>query len=153
MPDPAVRVEGARELSRAFRQAVGSTRDLSRAYREVGRLATDRSKSAAAGARPQQRKAAAALLGRGTSTEASVGVRNTGRVPFGIGAFMGARRWRQFPPWVGNTWDIASGSGPYVIADAVSDAMPDILDEFAEAIGDALDAAGIDADVQEGGFG
>lgn len=152
MPDPALRVEGARELSRAFRQATGTTRDLSRAYREVGRLATDRSKREAINAAPQQRKAAAALLGKGTSTQASVAVRNTGRIPFGLGAFMGALQYRQFPPWVGNSWDIMAGGGPYVIGEAVRGAMPEIVDEFEWAIGHAIRQAGLDVDFRGAGL-
>lgn len=119
MPDPAVRVDGARELSRKFRAATGSTKDLSKAHREVGRLVTDRSKSGASGGTRQQARAASVLLGKGTSTEASVAIRNTGRIPYGLGAFLGAKQYRQFPPWVGNTWDLANGEGPYVVAPAV----------------------------------
>jgi hypothetical protein len=145
MPGPAVRVDGAKELSRAFRRATGTTRDLSRAYREVARFVTDASKREAINSAPQQRKAAAALLGQGTSREARVGVRNTSRVPFGIGAFMGALQYRQFPPWVGNTWDImAPGEGPYVIGEAVRANRQDILDEFEHVIGHAIRTAGLE---------
>ena len=146
MVDPAIRVEGARELARAFRKATGSSRELSRAHREVGRLATDKSKHAAISARPQQQRAAAALLGKGTAKEASIAVRNTGRVPFGIGAFMGALQYRQFPPWVGNSWDITAGEGPYVIAEAVAAAMPEIVEEFEWAIGHAIRQAGLEVE-------
>lgn len=153
MPEPAVNVVGAKELARDFRKATGSTRDLSRAHREVGRLATDRSKGRAASAAPQQQKAARALLGKGTSSEASVAVRNMGSVPFGIGAFMGAIQYRQFPPWVGNSWDIEAGEGPYVIAEAIASGMPEILETFEAAIGHAITGAGLHMDYSPGAFG
>jgi hypothetical protein len=145
MPGPAVRVEGAKELSRAFRKATGTTRNLSRAHREVGRLVADRSKDRAASSAPQQRKAAAALLGKGTSREAQLSIRNTGRLPFGIGAFMGALQYRQFPAWVGNSWDIAVAGGPYVIGEAVRANMVEIVDEFERNLGHAIREAGLDA--------
>ena len=104
------------------------------------------SKHAAISARPQQQRAAAALLGKGTAKEASIAVRNTGRVPFGIGAFMGALQYRQFPPWVGNSWDITAGEGPYVIAEAVAAAMPEIVEEFEWAIGHAIRQAGLEVE-------
>jgi hypothetical protein len=109
-------------------------------------MVADRSKERAASSAPQQRKAAAALLGKGTSREAQLSIRNTGRLPFGIGAFMGALQFKQFPIWVGNDWDIEVAGGPYVVGEAVRANLDEIVEEFELNIGHAVRSAGLDID-------
>ena len=63
-----------------------------------------------------------------------------------VGAFFGSLRWQQFPMWVGNTWDIEAGDGPYIIRDVLSDRsnIEDFQDKFLEEFGSALAAVGLD---------
>lgn len=117
MPEPAVRVEGATELARAFRQVAGSTRDLSAAHRRIGREVVNIVRSEG-GATRQQSAAMRSIIGRGNARAAEVGLRNMASVPFGIGAFMGSLAYPQFPAWVGNSWSLIDGEGPYVFRDA-----------------------------------
>lgn len=144
----AIQVDGLNETRKAFRDAGGKTRDLSAAHRKVARLATERTKARAATGTRQQAAAAKALIGRGSASGADIAVRNTAAVPFGAGAFFGALRWQQFPAWVGNTWDLESGSGPYVIRDVLNDRtnLDDFQDTFLEEFGSALAAIGLDLD-------
>ena len=141
-----VGVDGLKEARRAFRDAEGKTRDLSAAHRKVAQLATERTKARAATGTRQQAAAAKALIGRGTAAGADLAVRNTSAVPFGKGAFFGSLRWQQFPMWVGNTWDIEAGDGPYIIRDVLSDRsnIEDFQDKFLEEFGSALAAVGLD---------
>lgn len=147
MPSPAVRVDGATELRQKFRSATGNTKDLRAAYRRVAKVVEGESRSRAPGGTRQQGAAAKVLLGRGTSSAAQLAIRNTATIPFGLGAFLGARRWQQFPDWVGNDWDLLAGDGPYVIAEAMRDEREQILETFEEEIGAALRAAGLEVTV------
>lgn len=143
MPTPAVEVEGIAEARSAFRRAAGSTKNLSKAHREVARVVQNESRSRAGSGTRQQVRAAKVLLAKGTSTAADLAIRNTGRVPFGLGAFLGGKR-RQFPEWVGNRWDILSGGGPYIVGEAIRGELPEILETFEKEIGAALSEAGLD---------
>lgn len=125
-----VEVDGLKELRRAFRAAEGKTKDLSAAHRKVAMLAAERVRARAVSGTRQQAAAAKAITGRGAASGADLAVRNTASVPFGKGAFFGALRWQQFPAWIGNSWSVGDGDGPYVIRDVLSDKRN--LDEFAE---------------------
>jgi hypothetical protein len=146
MPEPAVHVEGIAEARAAFRRATGTTKDLSKAHREVSRVVQRSSRSQAKGGTRQQARAAAVLLAKGSSTAADLAIRNTGRVPFGLGAFLGGKR-PQFPEWVGNRWDILSGGGPYIVGDAIRGDMPEILETFEQQVAEALRSAGLETTI------
>lgn len=138
-----VEVDGLKEARRAFRDAEGQTRDLSAAHRRVAQAAAERIRARAATGTRQQAAAAKVIKGRGTASGADVAVTNTAAVPFGKGAFFGSLRWKQFPAWVGNTWDIESGDGPFVIRDVLSNPAEFeqlslmFLEEFAAALATA----------------
>lgn len=53
------------------------------------------------------------------SKAGAVAIRQNKSFPFSHGAFFGAKRWRQFPQWVGASWDMMRGTGPYVITPTV----------------------------------
>lgn len=143
MVTPAVRVEGLTEVRSALKRAAGTTRELSKAHRKVAKLVEGESKAQAPRGTRQQARAAQVLLGKGTVREATLAIRNTKRVPFGKGAFLGGKRPQFPPPWVGNNWNVLEGSGPYVIRDAMRSRRTDILDSFEENVLDALRAAGL----------
>lgn len=56
------------------------------------------------------------------------------RVPFVRGAFFGAKRYPQFPEWVGNQWEPGAGGGPYVVADEIRSNFQQIIDVYGELI-------------------
>lgn len=141
-----VEVDGLKEARRAFRDAEGKTRDLSAAHRRVAQAAAERVRARASSGTRQQAAAAKVIKGRGSASGADLAVSNTSGVPFGKGAFFGSLRWQQFPMWVGNTWDIEAGDGPYIIRDVLSDRsnIEDFQDKFLEEFGSALAAVGLD---------
>jgi len=138
-----VEVDGLKEARRAFRDAEGQARDLSAAHRRVAQAAAERIRARAATGTRQQAAAAKVIKGRGTASGADVAVTNTAAVPFGKGAFFGSLRWEQFPMWVGNTWDISEGDGPYIITEVLNSPTEFeqlslmFLEEFAAALATA----------------
>jgi hypothetical protein len=64
-------------------------------------------------------------------------------MPFGIGAFLGAVKYKQFPEWVGNTWALEVGQGPYVIAPTIATNMDEIKETFIEMLELAAEALGL----------
>ena len=134
----------------------GSNKALKQAHTNVANLV--KAESQGRGTR-QQVRAARALVGKGTARNAFVAIRNR-PVPFGIGAFMGAQGrfgWysagryrdsdaRQFPEWVGNTWDLENGVGPYVIADVIKEQREDIFDAFMDEMRKAAVSLGLEFD-------
>lgn len=156
----AVTVDGADELARTLRRVQGSTRDLSAAHRRIGREAAEMVRTAPGKTR-QQSAAIRALIGRGSQRAAEVGIRNLSAVPFGMVAFMGAGRrtgWaataralgaptrrQQHLAWVGSTWDIEAGDGPYVFRDVFRDAVnrERIRSEYEDEIGRLLEKVGL----------
>ena len=143
MTGAAFQVEGLDEARRGFREVAGSTRELAAANRQVAKVVEPRARSYAGSGTRQQARAVAAITGKGTAAQAVISIRNTGAVPFGIGAFLGAVRFRQFPGWVGPSWDIAAGEGPYRVAPAIRDALPEVAREFATAVADTFAPAGL----------
>jgi hypothetical protein len=140
--EPHIEVDGLAEVRRALKAAKGSTKDLRQAHRRVAKVAETGSRRDARSGIPQQRRAAKVLLAKGSTQGADLAIRNTSAVPFGLGAFLGGHR-PQFPPWVGNRWDVLAGDGPYVIAEAIQRDRDDILAAFDEEMGQLLEAAGL----------
>ncbi len=144
MVDTRYRVEGIRELRTALREVDGGVKELRKANRSVAKEAEARSRSDAHSGTRQQAAAAKAILGAGLATEAVLKIRNLAGVPFGIGAFMGALAWKQFPPWVGNSWTLGNpGEGPYVIRDVFARDGDEILDPYLEELADLFTRAGL----------
>lgn len=138
-------VEGLVELRRSFAKADRKRLDagLRGAHKTIAKTVESDSRSAAASGTAQQQKAIRAILGRGDPTASIIMLRNNKSVPFGIGAFMGAVVWKQFPAWVGTAWDIEAGDGPYVVAETIARNLGEIVDTYAEAMADTLEAVGL----------
>ena len=145
MPDGRIEVEGIRELRSKMRSmgVEGSNKALREAHKNVAKLVEGRSRGRGTA---QQVKAAKAILGRGRNVEALIAIRNLASVPFGIGAFMGAKQFQQFPEWVGNNWNLEAGTGPYVIAEVIASGRTDIIQAFVEEMRSAAEALGLDWD-------
>jgi hypothetical protein len=140
-----IEVHGEKELRAAMRRmgVEGAGKAIRVAHKNVAKLVEGRSRGRGTA---QQVKAARALLGKGTQKEAVLAIRNLGAVPFGIGAFMGAQRYKQFPDWVGNDWDLESGTGPYVIAEVIASGRQDIIEAFIDEMRTAAESLGLDWD-------
>lgn len=132
-PAGMVRLEGFDEFRRALRDS-GPLWD--RALRSINRAIADTVAERARGmaGTAQQRKAASAIVGAAETRAAKIAIRN--RPPFAQGAFFGALQYRQFPAWVGNSWEPGGAGGPY----AVNPAIRDSLDDIVNAYGDAFEA-------------
>jgi hypothetical protein len=121
----------------------GSAKALRTAHRNVAKLVEGRSRGRGTA---QQVKASRALLGKGMRDEAVLAIRNLSSMPFGIGAFMGALQYPQFPTWVGNEWNLEAGTGPYVIAEVIASGRQDIIDAFIDEMRTAAESLGLDWD-------
>lgn len=144
---PGIQVEGLRELRDAARKA-GNRKELDKglrqAHKKVAKDVEAGSRAEAATGSRQQRAAVRAILGQGRPETSIIKLRNNMSVPFGIGAFMGALAWKQFPPWVGQTWDVTAADGPYILAATIARELESIKQTFVDEIGDALRSFGLD---------
>jgi hypothetical protein len=142
MAPKVVEVKGLKEFRRELK---GVSSDLPKALRkaqkEIADDVADRARGVAGGMGGVQAKAADAIKGYATQTQASVGF------PAGTiaaVAFWGARRhtgWYaaaryagstpQHPKWVGTGWEPGvAGQGPYAINDALADFLPELDDRY-----------------------
>lgn len=129
-----VRLEGFKEFQRALNQAGdGWGRYLRATHRAIADHVADKAKGMTDNA--QQAKAAGAIVGAAESRAAKIAVRNS--PPFAQGAFFGALQYKQFPAWVGNSWEVGGAGGPYAVNPAIRESKDDIV----EAFGDAFEKA------------
>jgi len=119
----------------------GLDKALRAAHRVIAKDVASDIRGATVGTR-QQRKAIKSIAARGEPTAAVIGIRNA--VPFGIGAFMGSIRYKQFPAWVGTNWNLESGEGPYVVAPTIGHDLPKIKDDFSKEVSKALESFGLE---------
>ena len=136
LSEGAVRVTGLKELNRELKRVDADfPKAMRKASMEAATLVVVAAQARAAAGRPVQRKAARAIKARAGAARAAVAVTPTAAIPFARGAFFGAKRFPQFPPWVGNTWQPGSPtSGPYAINPAIDDKRDEIIDLHAKAI-------------------
>lgn len=140
--EPAIGIANVGDATRALRAGGERASKLGKPHRKIAKVVEPEARADAKSATAQQAKAARAILGKGTAKAAVIAIRNLGKVGFGIGAFMGAAQYRQFLPWVGASWDITAGEGPYVIAPAIARLIPEIEDIYALTIVEAFEEAG-----------
>lgn len=144
-----VEIRGLAEFRRALRDADGDwPKELTKAHKEIGDLGARYAREKAAAMGGVQARAKSAIGGKGTQTEARIGVFPSGVDRMANVAFFGAKRhtgWyadpryagspAQHPKWVGDGWEPAvSGQGPYAINDALAEHLDEILDEYDKAI-------------------
>ncbi len=153
-----VRIQGIEELRRELRASgVNADKALKKVYRRVARMEQTHARRNAVAVGGVYAKARTAIRGDQTARSASVGVSNSGRIPFAQAAYWGTKKrtgWyaggqyhdhpRQHPEWVGNTWDVGRfDQGPYVINFTIAEDMPEIIDKFwsgiDETFADAFD--------------
>jgi hypothetical protein len=143
--EPAFVTEGVPELRARLKAVAGTDKDLRNAHRRVSKVVESSSRSRASAGTRQQARAASSLLGKGDARGAALAMRNTTRVPFGLGAFLGGKR-PQFPPWVGARWDVLAGGGPYVIGEAIRADRAQIEQSFVDEILAVIAQAGLDTE-------
>ena len=144
----AVRIEGLEELIELLQRRLGAdgpwAKELAAAHKQVGERAAEWARFSAAGGTRQQATAIDRIKGRGFKDKATIGVYNAGVTQYALGAFYGgykrhgwysADRYRnsagkQFPKWVGNSWDVGGAGGPYHVNSSIRDHMDDVLDFY-----------------------
>lgn len=135
---PAVRVPELREFQRGLKRMEGDfDKEFKRELAAVAEESAMDARGSAQGGRPQQKRAAYNIVGKGTFKGAVVEVANTAEEPFTLGAFFGSKR-PQFPgiPWVGNSWEAGEPrEGPYFVNAAIASNA----DRAEEKIGDLVE--------------
>lgn len=84
----------------------------------------------------QMRKMALGVKPAATGEGGRINFTNTASKPFTLGAFFGSKN-NRFPPWVGASWDLNRGTGPYLLPEAIAATR----DEVGAAVIDAVDQA------------
>ena len=149
-----ITVEGLREFRKALKEAGDEfPKELKAAHLTVADIAARVSQSEARRMGGVQAKAAGALKGNGTATQARLQVKPSkskrNATAMANVAFWGAKKrtgWYargryadspkpQHKPWVGNTWDVMDPTeGPYAINAALAAHQGDIYDAFDAAL-------------------
>lgn len=141
-----VEFRGMRDFRRELRQVEAKLpREVGRALRSAVReivLPEAQAKARAMGG--VQAHAAGGIQAFGTQTRAGLRFSTSKKYAMAAGAFFGSKRFRQFPAWVGNRYEMpwpagindqGPGRGPY----AINPALASKADEFHERVGDALE--------------
>jgi hypothetical protein len=124
------------DLSKATRQVGGAMR---KGNLEVARKFEGWARADASAGTGQQRHFADALLGSATRTGARLTIRGKPKTEFAgaWGAFFGSKKFKRFPPWVGNSWPYASRTeGPQPVNSTLAthtDEIGDLLISSREA--------------------
>ena len=123
--------------------------ELAKVHKQVGERTAEWARyGAAGGGTRQQQTAIDRIKGRGDATKATIGVSAGGGTPYALGAFYGGKKrtgWfggdryvastsRQFPVWVGASWEAGGPGGPYFVNAAIRDNIDDILDFYRKGI-------------------
>lgn len=125
----AIRVEGLAELQRDLRNVDRALpRQLTVINREVSTLVADTAQGRASGYGGVRAKAAGSITARAQQRYAVIRI---GGAPYALGAFLGARRYRQFPTYVG-----VDPESVYAVGDAIRSESSQIIDIY----GDRLEA-------------
>lgn len=107
------------ELRRASRE---TDKALAAANRQLGREARGDMRSAAKSGSRLEAKMAGGIGTKAGKSSVQITVKNTRSAPGAQGAYWGAKKYRQFKPWVGASWQAGSKpGGPYVINPTLAD--------------------------------
>ena len=137
-----VQISGLDEFRVALRAAaVAEHKAATKANTKIAKVVAADAQLFAVGEGAQQRHFARFIVGRGSRTGASVGLRGSAA----NAAFWGGFRhtgWystkpgpSQFKPWVGNSWQVGvPGQGPYAINPAIAHESDNIIRSYSEMI-------------------
>jgi hypothetical protein len=130
---PAVEIRGLKEF-RAELKAVEAQwpKELRKANKTAAEVAAARARQNVSGLRPVQRKVAGSIRAAATQQQAKIRVGGSGfPALLAMGALLGSLRYRQFPGWVGNDWDVGvAGTGPYGVNDAIAESLPEFIETY-----------------------
>lgn len=130
----SVHVEGLSDFQRELRRLRDS--EIRKEMAAVNQAAAQVIVDAVRPTSRQQAKVQGGIRAGKTFKAATVTTANTKRFPFAVGSFFGARRYRQFQPWIGNQWD----PGDHVAASyGVPHAIASHLDEIIDTYGDRIE--------------
>jgi hypothetical protein len=136
-----VEVPGLAEWKAALRAVPGRwVGGLARANRSVADPVAARARQLAGQAGSTEAAAQSSITATATQSAAKIAWGGS-RVPFSAGAYMGAKRYPQFKPWVGNSWEVGGAGGPRDINDAVREMRERIAETYAEVFMTAARAA------------
>lgn len=126
---PRVKVEGIKELQAALRELDKALpRELRKANLSVAREVTDQAKERASSVKGGARLVRG-LFAVAQQRSAGVQIRDGGNTAGAFGYEFGAKKWRQFQPWLG------SGEyAGYAMWPAIRDAEPELPERYAEAL-------------------
>ena len=131
MPGEPFHIVGLKELQRDLRAVSADLpKELRKANLDVAKIVEAEAKQRASDFGGVRAKAAPAIKGQAEQRRAKIVV-DGNKVPFALGAFYGAKQYKQFPDWVGNSWDAGGPGGPYAINAAIHDKEDEIVDAYA----------------------
>ena len=145
-------VEGAKELRRELKAADKAwPKELAKLHREIAQRVTATARGNVASLpSAQQRAAAGNVRARGSAAAARVAVVPTAAVPWAKAAIWGSKGrsgWyadpkyagsggRQFPAWVGGSWQVGGPGGPYGVNAAVRSEAPWVEAKYLSGVDD-----------------
>lgn len=140
MPAPGIQIKGLREMTAALKDVDKTLgREMGKASKAAGEVIVPAARSRVSGLSPMQAKVAPSI--KAAATQKGVTIRAGGKnFPelLAMGALLGAKRYRQFPAWVGNDWTVGGPGGPYGLNAAIRDKTPQVIDVYARIIGGLL---------------
>lgn len=157
MTGSAIRVEGLSDFRRELRQVDNALdKEMRAAHRKIASRVQSKARSNASAAGGAYARSKTAIRGSSSATFADVGLNRRTSQEFAAATFFGALKrtgWyaaakyagsegRQFPEWVGNTWEAARyDQGPYVINYTVAEERDDIEEPYLDAMDDLFGRA------------
>lgn len=145
----AIEAPGLKEIARDARRFDARLgKEMSRANKEISTFVAEKSQRGLAPLRDAGGRGAAGIRPRATPSKATIAL--LGSNPFVRAAAMGAElHWvfgrpipqsamqrRVWQPWIGNDW--TPEEGLYGISPAISSAIPDVLETYADRLLEAL---------------
>ena len=134
----SVDVTGADDLAAIFK-TLGRTKDLRADYKTVSKVAETHLRAGASGGTPMQSRSAKAIKAGATDKSSYIRIAPGFRFPGAkvaggaIGAFYGAKQFKQFPEWVGSSW-VLPESGPHTFGPSMRSAADPIGEAFVDGV-------------------
>lgn len=126
----SVHVKGLAEFQRALRDVDNDLpKELRKAHKDIAEFIKDKAQARARSGSAQQAKAAPGIRAGAEQRRALLKIGGA-RNPFAIGAFFGARKYKQFPKWVGNQWQPGDHGGPLIIGPVLADNTEEVIDRL-----------------------
>lgn len=126
---------------------------LAKVNKEAADIVASDARDRAGGEGPQESRMAGAVKAAATTGAVAINISNTSSYPYALAAFLGTKKrtgWyaddryadsagRQFPDWVGASWEPGGTGGPKPIQEAIRTNLDRVLEMHGEAVDDLLD--------------